>query len=127
VGDVKIEQLKGLTLLVVGSPTRAFRPSPAISGFLKSIPADGLKGVKLAAFDTRILESDIKPWILGLLVKACGYAAKPILGALTKKGGEAVVPPEGFAVEGKEGPLKPGELERAANWARRIASLCSSR
>jgi len=30
VGNVKPEQLTGLGLLVVGSPTRAFRPTPAI-------------------------------------------------------------------------------------------------
>jgi hypothetical protein len=28
--------------------------------------------------------------------------------------------PEGFYVQGTEGPLKQGELERAASWARQI-------
>lgn len=30
------------------------------------------------------------------------------------------MPPAGFFVNGKEGPLKEGELERAAEWARQI-------
>jgi flavodoxin len=35
VSDIRPEQMAGLKLLIVGSPTRAFRPSPAIKKFLK--------------------------------------------------------------------------------------------
>lgn len=125
VGDVQPDQLTGSPLLIVGSPTRGFRPSPATSKLLKGIPKNGLKGVRVAAFDTRF------PWdkiessaaILAPLVKIFGYAAKPIADRLGKKGGELVVPPEGFFVEDTEGPLRAGELERAANWARQIAAV----
>ena len=34
VSDAKLEQLAGLELLLVGSPTRAFRPTKAITDFL---------------------------------------------------------------------------------------------
>jgi flavodoxin len=60
VSNVKPEQLTGLKLLIVGSPTRGFRPTPAISNLLKSIPKNGLKGVKVAAFDTRFTVSEIE-------------------------------------------------------------------
>ena len=142
VGDVKPEQLTGLKLLIVGSPTRAFSPTPAIKNLLKSIsthgfrptptinslleriPMNGLGGVKVAAFDTRISMDDIDPPILRfagrLVVGLFGYAAKPIADRLKVKGGELTIPPEGFFVEGTEGPLKEGELERAADWARQI-------
>ena len=86
VGDVKPEQLMGLDVLIVGSPTRGFRPTPAISNLLKSIPKNGLEGVKVAAFDTRISMNDIDSRILPPLVKVFGYAAKPIADRL-KKGG----------------------------------------
>ena len=59
VGDVKLEQLSELDYLIVGSPTRAFRSSDAIKAFLGNIPSDGLKGVKVAAFDTRIAQEDV--------------------------------------------------------------------
>jgi hypothetical protein len=49
-----------------------------------------------------------------------GYAAKPIADRLERKGGRLVVPPEGFFVEGTEGPLAAGELKRAAEWASRL-------
>jgi hypothetical protein len=57
---------------------------------------------------------------LSKLVNVFGYAAKPISDRLEKKGGELVVSPEGFYVDGTEGPLTEGELERAADWARQI-------
>ncbi|MGD9145116.1 MAG: nitric oxide synthase [Anaerolineae bacterium] len=121
VGDVQPGQFAGLTLLVVGSPTRQFSPTGATTSLLKSIPNDGLEGVKVAAFDTRYREAEIeKVRILAFLVKIFGYAAKPIADRLEKKGGELAVPPEGFYVTDTEGPLFEGELERAADWARQI-------
>ena len=119
VSNVKLEQLTGLKLLIVGSPTRQFRPTAAINNFLKRIPKNGLKGVKVAAFDTRFTMSVIEESrVLPFFVRLFGYAAKPVSDRLKKKGGELIIPPEGFYVKDSEGPLKDGELERAAAWAR---------
>jgi flavodoxin len=118
VSAIKPEQLVGLDLLIVGSPTRAFRPTKAISSFLNKIPSNSLKGIKVAAFDTRMSADDVKPHIVNLFMKLFGYAAKPIADKLKKKGGDLLVPPEGFFVKDSEGPLKDNELERAANWAK---------
>jgi flavodoxin len=121
VGDVKPEQLAGIPLLIVGSPTQKFSPTGATTSFLKRIPQNGLQGVKVAAFDTRFPVSEIeRVRVLAFFVKIFGYAAKPIADRLEKKGGELVIPPEGFFVEGTEGPLQEGELERAADWAKQI-------
>jgi len=120
VGDVKPEHLTGLDALIVGSPTRAFSPTPAIKNWLKSLPPNSLKGVKVAAFDTRIALSDVNSSLLTFMVKLFGYAAKPIGGRLTKKGGDLALSPEGFFVKDSEGPLKDGELERAADWVKQI-------
>jgi flavodoxin len=124
VGNIRPEQLAGLKLLIVGSPTRAFSPSPAIKKFLKSIPKDDLKGVKVAAFDTRVTDQEIDSavFILRIMVNIFGYAAKPIADRLVKKGGQLIAPPEGFFVQGMEGPLKEGEHERASDWARQIVA-----
>lgn len=112
--------LKGLKLLIVGSPTRGFMPSPDISAFLNNMPEGGLKGVRIGAFDTRIALEDIKPTFLRFIVKAGGYAAPVISKKLVQKGGEQVLSPEGFFVQGKEGPLRDKELERAHSWAKQI-------
>jgi flavodoxin len=126
VSDVKPEQLAGLELLIVGSPTQRFRPTAAINNLLKSIPKNGMRGVKVAAFDTRLAVSDIeKTPVLAYFVRLFGrsaYAAKPISGRLTKRGGELIIPPEGFFVHGMQGPLQEGELERAADWAKQIVA-----
>lgn len=126
VGEVTPEQLTGLDLLIVGSPTRGFRPTPAIKKLIEDLPAQGLKRVKVAAFDTRISIEDVGSRFLTVMVKLFGYAAKPIADRLQKKAGELVLPPEGFIVEGKEGPLRKGELDRAADWAKQLGATVAS-
>jgi flavodoxin I len=117
---VTLEQLAGLDALLVGSPTQAFQALKPVNDLLKSIPAGSLKGVKVAAFDTRMDVKKVNNVVLTFLARLFGYAAEPIGKQLVKKGGTQAMPPEGFIVEGKEGPLQEGELERAAGWARRI-------
>lgn len=118
VSDIRPEQLLGLKLLIVGSPTRAFKPTKAILDLLDRIPSKGLEGVKVAAFDTRISSVDANSRIFNVLEKRFGYAAKPIADKLKKKGGSLILTPEGFFVKESEGPLKDGELERAREWAK---------
>ena len=126
VGDFTPTQLSGLTFLVVGSPTQKFSPTGPTVAMLKSIPREGLRGIKVAAFDTRITVAEIERIkILAFFVKLFGYAADPIADRLEKKGGELVVPPEPFYVGGTEGPLLEGELDRAADWAKQIAASLS--
>jgi flavodoxin len=122
VGDVKPEQLLGLDVLIVGSPTQRCRPTPATSDFLKRIPKNALKGVKVAGFDTRFTQEKITSFgvVASKLLNLIGYAAKPISKRLKKKGGNVAIPPEGFYVDDTEGPLMEGELERAAAWAGQI-------
>ncbi len=55
---------------------------------------------------------------LRILMSVIRYAAERIAKDLAKKGGRLVAKPEGFIVENKEGPLKPGELERTNKWAK---------
>lgn len=119
--NIEPEELSEVDVLIVGSPTRAFRPTPAINRLLKGTSPGALQGTTVAAFDTRISMEDTNSPFLRCLVRLFGYAAKPIADQLVKKGGALAAAPEGFIVEGTEGPLREGELERAADWARRIA------
>ena len=121
VNDARPEQLAGVDLLLVGSPTWGSRPTPAITRWLKGLPDRGLKGVQVAGFDTRADMSQVSSRFVTALVGFLGFAAAPISARLGKKGGTVVIGPEGFVVVDREGPLKEGELERANEWARRIA------
>ncbi len=118
--EASAADLSGVELLVVGSPTRAFRPTPATMAFIKQLAPDALRRVRIAAFDTRIDVEKIDNRFLSLMVKTFGYAAKPIAKALRKKGGSAAAEPAGFSVADKEGPLVEGERERAEEWARTL-------
>jgi len=107
-------------LLFVGSPTQRFRPLPAITALLAKLPAGSLERTAVAAFDTRIVVADAHNALLGFFVRLQGpsaYAAARIERALKRAGGRPVAPGAGFFVDGTEGPLKAGELERAAKWA----------
>jgi flavodoxin len=122
-GDVKPKHFAGLDLLIVGSPTQKFRPTTAISNLLKGMPDHSLKGVKVAAFDTRLTWNEIeKTAVLAFFVKIFGYAAKPIADRLKSKDGELILPPEGFFVDEMEGPLLLGEIDRAISWAEQISA-----
>ncbi|MFX0203703.1 MAG: flavodoxin family protein [Candidatus Hodarchaeota archaeon] len=110
-GEVKPSELKTLDLLIVGSPTHAGRATPAMRDFLKKVSEPDIQGINVAVFDTRLTAR----W-----VKIFGFAAGKIARNLKKKGGTLLLSPEGFFVKGSEGPLKEGELERAASWAKEI-------
>ncbi len=111
VGEVNPSELGSIDLLIVGSPTQGGKPTPAVQEFLSKIPTNALKNIGVAAFDTRLS---------GRLVGIFGYAAGKIADSLKRNGGALIASPEGFFVKGREGPLKEGELERAADWAKGI-------
>jgi flavodoxin len=112
VGEVSASGLQDADLLVLGSPTLGGRPTEPMQGFLASLSEAQLKGKKAAAFDTRYS---------GRFVKVFGFAAEKMSESLTAKGATLVAPPQPFIVTGKKGPLKEGELERAASWAKEIS------
>jgi flavodoxin len=124
VADVTPQQFEGLEALIVGSPTQRFRPTLPITTSLKSLPAKSLKGVHVAAFDTRLTVDEIEGRsILSFFVRIFGYAAKDIGRLLCKKGGKLVLPPEGFYVQGMEGPLVDGEPDRAVRWGKQFEQV----
>jgi flavodoxin len=123
VNKVSPRDIQGIDLLIVGSPTRGFRPTKAIKEFIKHLPTKELQNVQVAAFDTRIRITDVNSAFLTFMVNIFGYAAQPIANGLKGKGGKLVIHPEGFFVEDREGPLFIGELERAQDWAKTLVSI----
>jgi len=101
------QYLRECDMLVVGSPTHGGFPTPPIQDFLRGVTADEIGNMPIAAFDTRVH---------GRWLKVIGFAADKIARRLEHKGGKLVMPPEGFYVEGKEGPIDVGEEARAKNW-----------
>ena len=117
VADARSADFAGIDLLIVGSPTRGFRPTPTTAEFVEGLPANIGAGKRGIAFDTRMSLDDIHPAPLRWVVDAGGYAADRIDTMLKRRGFEVSGTPAGFMVSGTEGPLKDGEIERAKSWA----------
>ena len=107
--EADLSELSSAGLLILDCPTHGGRPTPAMQEFLNRIPAPSIQCISVATFDTR---ASVR-W-----VKIFGYAAGRIADSLKRKGATLVAPPAAFFAAGKEGPLKEGELERAADWAK---------
>ena len=99
-----------LDLLVIGGPTEKHGITEAVARFLDRMGPDSLRGIAVAAFDTRLR------WPRWL----SGSAASLVVERLTKLGARVVVPAESFIVNMKP-TLEPGELSRAAVWAGSLA------
>ena len=110
VDQLATADLKGVDLLVMGSPTQGFGVPSQVRPILAALPQGMLKGIPFAAFDTSLgfHRSRLMGW---------ATAAKRLTRALRELGGEPLVPPETFWVAKTEGPLAEGELERAKSWA----------
>ena len=126
VDQVKPGDLEHLDLLFVGSPTRGFAPSDGTRAFLKQFKPGSLANVRAAVFDTRIPLEDMKPAFLRFMQKLAGYADVKMAASLKSAGALVILPSQGFLVAGMEGPLKEGELERAAAWAKRVVDELSA-
>ena len=111
VAEANATELKSLDLLIIGSPTQGGNATKAMQAFMGNIPETALNGVKMATFDTRYASG----W-----AKIFGFAASRMAKYL-KTRGITVVSSEAFVVTGVKGPLKEGELERAAAWAKTIS------
>jgi flavodoxin len=81
-GEVKVAEVEAVDLLIVGSPTHGGWFTEAIKTWLEELPATGLHGVRLAAFDTRTPPT----WLSCVF----GFAAPRIADRLEKKGGGTV-------------------------------------
>lgn len=97
--------VKSLAADQPGAPTPADISHPAMRTWLDALPQGSGRA---AAFETRIWWSP-------------GSAAKAILGRLAQKGNVAIAKPQRFIVQGKYGPLREGELERARQWGAELA------
>jgi hypothetical protein len=117
-------------LLVVGGPTHAFSMSRAstrhdavaqgaapehesggIREWLAGLPAT-TPNIAVATFDTRVAKVRRLP----------GSAARSASKVVARRGLGRVIAVESFYVDGVDGPLLDGEVERARDWARSLVA-----
>ena len=107
VKDVGSSAVQGSDLVIVGSPTYGGFPTAGIDALVKDSPT--IAQMNAAVFDIRTKRTIF------------GYAAPKMARNLEKDGAILLAPLEGFFVSGRKGPLRDGELERAAAWAKGLA------
>ena len=111
VGQVNPRDVETVDLLVIGSPTHGALPTEVVQGLLERIGPPARQDARAATFDTRLTWFFLERW--------GGFAASKIADKLKEKGWTLVGEPGGFFVRGlKKGPLKQGEVDRAAAWAK---------
>jgi menaquinone-dependent protoporphyrinogen IX oxidase len=112
VKEVKKLSAKENDFLVIGSPTRFGTMSFAMKGFLRKVKSEEWAGKPFAAFDTENPEN---------IDKNEGSAAEKIAVNLRDKKMSQLLPVLKAVVHDMKGPLKEGEVERAKEYARRLA------
>ena len=111
VGQVEAGELADVDLLVIGSPTHGALPTEAAQALVERIGSPSRQGARAATFDTRLTWRFLERW--------GGFDAPKLADMLEDKGWTLVGEPGGFFVRGlKKGPLKKGEADRAAAWAK---------
>ncbi|WP_083844025.1 flavodoxin domain-containing protein [Microlunatus phosphovorus] len=131
VSEAPVEPGPDVTLVVAGGPTHAFgmtreetRADAIELGAEHGAREFGLRewidrlparhgGPSLATFDTRSLGRRRMP----------GSAARAAARAARRHGYDEAAPAESFFVADTDGPLVPGELERATDWGRDLIAL----
>ena len=106
-----LRETADVDVLLVGGPTQAHGASKPLKEALRAVPEGSLIGKQAAAFDTRFNLSR-------LLTGSAAAAADKLL---KRAGASIVAPAQSFFVTRDNPPvLGPGELERAATWARGV-------
>jgi len=103
-------ELDGVDILVVGGPTQIHGISAGLRHMIESLGEGSLKGIRTAAFDTRLHGMKL----------VTGSAAVRLGRLMRRRGAWLVVPPASFIVEGREGPLQEGEVDHANAWAAEV-------
>ena len=110
VGQVRAGDWETVDLLIIGSPTHGALATEAVQGLVDRIGSPAREGARVATFDTRLRWGFLRRY---------GFAADKMAETLKGKGWTLVGEPGGFFVRGlKKGPLKQGEVDRAAAWAK---------
>jgi len=112
VKDAKKLSAKDYNFLILGSPTKFGTMSFAVKGFLGKVKSEEWMNKPFAAFDTENPEN---------VERKEGSAAEKIAEKLRDKKMNQLLPVLKAVVLGWKGPLQEGEIERAKEYAKRLA------
>lgn len=91
-------------------------PGPGLREWLSAVQAP--KGTSAAAFDTRLNHPAV--------LRKLDHASRSEQRMLRRRGMRMIAPAEDFLVETATGPVAAGELDRAREWGRKLATLMAT-
>ena len=110
--------LSGYDMVIIGSPTRAFRPTPNTLKLVRTFSKHSVP--RLAVFDTRMDIEKVDSKFLKRMAKWFGYSNDSIEKVAKKKGIDVVVGSGEFYVTDTEGPLAEGTSIEIGKWVQQI-------
>lgn len=125
IADFTNELLLQHDVLLIASPTHAFRAKQETIDMLDGLDDNLIKNYPVLSFDTRIELTTIKNRLWRWMVNKAGYASPFINKQLKSKGALVLAEPKGFLVMDKEGPIKSGEIEKAQLWTEELIEIFS--
>lgn len=115
VNEVTDETLSAAGSIIIGSPTHAGRCTPSVKQILGRLPAS----TPTAVFDTSCCAEEEESRFGRFIIRSFGNASRRMERTLNARGIQ-ITARETFYVQGTEGPLLEGELERSALWAAKV-------
>lgn len=107
--DVDVGKILGCDILVIGTPNHYSKPSKAVMEFVKGLKGLGLKGKRVAAFDTCLRKQEGKAY--RRIERDIREIASDI---------RLITPGLSIVVVGTKGPILDGELPKCEDFGRRI-------
>jgi flavorubredoxin len=107
-------ELGTVDLLIIGCPTQSHGLSPRIRKFTNGLSGRAANGMVAATFDTRYR----------MPTGRTGSAARTLARRLYRNGIRLLTHESFFVAHGQPPELEPGEITRAADWAKKQAICC---
>ncbi len=118
----EVDDIGKYKIVIIGSPTRGFRPTKDIVKFSKDIRyKESLQ--KVAFFDTRIDIVKVNNRFLNFMVKRFGYAVDTLEKIFKKNNAKIAFPSGTFFVDDTEGPLFKSTTDEIKEWLINIEML----
>jgi flavodoxin len=121
VSEAQTLNISSYELVIVGSPTRYYQPTPAIVSFVR-----GLKTIRIqvAFFDTRLDAEG--HWLMGPMEKIFKFASDTMETLVRNTQAKQAISSLGVYVTGTEGPIARNAMKDVENWAKLLISAPTS-
>jgi menaquinone-dependent protoporphyrinogen IX oxidase len=120
------EHIATAELIFLGSPSRGYNATKKLRQAIEALPKNALKEKSAAVFETRLKVAKHMPRILRYLLQNTGWGDAKLDTVVLRKGAKLISPLGLFYVSTQEGPLKEGETDKAALWAKQIHAYVST-